>query len=275
MTNLRKTPQKNFEFRCYMDEGKKKTQMGYVYLHVPNHPAATKAGYVMEHRLVMEQHLGRYLTGVEEVHHINEVKDDNRIENLLLFQSRSSHLHFHHLQTAKRYDPAVVKEVLEAAGDPDRSLGSVGSISPPTVAKICRAAGVEWVSASRKVISEELVCEALQGRSIAQAAKILGVKNEWLYRHHPDKIKKRNSPGFLDTHREQISTMTKSHTLQKIADLFGSNRQSVAAALARWGETLDESAVRDKMSRATRQRTRNSSGQFCEPQEPPLVPPSS
>jgi hypothetical protein len=57
---------------------------GYVLVRSHNHPFATKSGYVREHRLVMENHIHRFLLKDEEVHHINGIKDDNRFENLQL-----------------------------------------------------------------------------------------------------------------------------------------------------------------------------------------------
>jgi hypothetical protein len=64
---------------------------GYIYQYSPTHPHATQAGYVMQHRLVMEAAIGRYLRPEEEVHHRNHVRGDNRIENLELMASAAAH----------------------------------------------------------------------------------------------------------------------------------------------------------------------------------------
>lgn len=72
---------------------RKKRGDGYIKIYLPSHPLATKDGYVMEHILVMEKQIGRYITRDEVVHHKNHIRDDNRIENLQLmtFKEHAAH----------------------------------------------------------------------------------------------------------------------------------------------------------------------------------------
>lgn len=60
---------------------------GYLLAWAPDHPAAQRKR-VFEHRLVMEGALGRFLDPRETVHHKNGVRDDNRPENLELWNRR-------------------------------------------------------------------------------------------------------------------------------------------------------------------------------------------
>lgn len=59
-----------------------KNRHGYIYVWEPSHPCCNRAGWIAEHRLVMELQLGRVLTSEDQVDHINRVRDDNRPENL-------------------------------------------------------------------------------------------------------------------------------------------------------------------------------------------------
>ncbi len=72
-----------------------KKHQGYITVHIPGHPCRDKHNFVFQHRLVMEKFLKRYLKPEEVVHHINGIKDDNRIENLRLFSSRKTHTQYH------------------------------------------------------------------------------------------------------------------------------------------------------------------------------------
>lgn len=69
-----------------LSPGRHRNMEGYVKVLAPNHPNA-RGNYVLEHVKVMSDHIGRTLKKGETVHHINGVRDDNRLENLELWSS--------------------------------------------------------------------------------------------------------------------------------------------------------------------------------------------
>lgn len=96
-SEIKKDPSKSKKIRRVIKEGdRKSTNDGYWTVYYPNHPNATKSGWVLEHRYIMSQRIGRPLTNKEVVHHINEDRKDNRIENLQLEASAGLHSLNHH-----------------------------------------------------------------------------------------------------------------------------------------------------------------------------------
>lgn len=73
-------------------KGKRIGQHGYVLVYRPGHPCARKCGHVLEHRLIIEKQIERHLFPWEIVHHINGIRDDNRIENLELLPAEKHNL---------------------------------------------------------------------------------------------------------------------------------------------------------------------------------------
>jgi HNH endonuclease len=88
---------KVFTLNEWSNRARKRKHTGYIYIYYKIHPNSDREGWIGEHRLVMENHLGRYLETFEHIHHINENRSDNRIENLEL-HTASTHYLEHHKQ---------------------------------------------------------------------------------------------------------------------------------------------------------------------------------
>lgn len=80
----------------------------YRLVRRPDHPRANPVGYVLEHVLIAEQALGRFLPAGVEVHHVDEVKSNNAPSNLVICQDREYHDLLH-----------VRARVRKAGGDPN------------------------------------------------------------------------------------------------------------------------------------------------------------
>jgi hypothetical protein len=56
---------------------------GYILIYKPNHPKSNNNGYIKEHRYVYEQYYNCCLLDWIHIHHIDENKQNNNINNLL------------------------------------------------------------------------------------------------------------------------------------------------------------------------------------------------
>lgn len=79
----------NNEYADYVFTGQ------YLAVQRPNHPKARSDGYVYIHQLQAEKKLCRRLKDAECVHHIDEDKYNNAIDNLMVFKTNSDHIAFH------------------------------------------------------------------------------------------------------------------------------------------------------------------------------------
>jgi transposase-like protein len=212
-------------------------ETGYVWEWCPTHPKA-RHGSVAQHRLVMECQIGRFLSKNEHVHHRNSVRHDNRPENLEVHGSHAQHMQ-EQWKNRGSNDPALIAKVREYAADPSKNISSLG-VSPTTVKKILDRHQIPWIRSGHFArtlhLTDDIVREALQGRSAVQAAAHLGVNAMTLYNRFSHLLQKRTKPGYLDQFRDQVLRMRYEQKLSfdDIARQFGVSDFCVTKSIRRW-----------------------------------------
>ena len=94
------TKKKFCAHRCYCEYKKKTNIKGYWFENGYKILYTEDGKGIKEHIKIMEEHIGRKVNSNEVVHHINEIKTDNRIENLQLM-TRSEHSSYHRKKEIK------------------------------------------------------------------------------------------------------------------------------------------------------------------------------
>lgn len=99
--------------KCHADSrrnpsGTYKHGDGYIMQYAPDHPKADKNGYVLQHILIAEKALGKYLPEKVIVHHFDIDPENNANTNLVICEDQAYHLLLH-----------VRQRVLAAGGDPN------------------------------------------------------------------------------------------------------------------------------------------------------------
>lgn len=82
--------------------GKIVDTLGYVRILKKDHPRSDINGYVKEHILIVESIFGGSLPSGSSIHHVNEIRSDNRPENLVLCQDEAYHHLLHDRMKAKK-----------------------------------------------------------------------------------------------------------------------------------------------------------------------------
>lgn len=88
---------------------------GYVWEKAPEHPKCNSHGYIQQHRLVAEQKLGRFLSGLEVVHHKDQNRANNSPENLEVLASRALHGIEHAEDVRERFQANLTEEQVKEA----------------------------------------------------------------------------------------------------------------------------------------------------------------
>lgn len=167
---------------------------GYIWEYCPDHPGCTLRGMVLQARLVMERHLGRFLSGQEVVHHRNGDKTDNHLDNLELLPSQSKHIEYHQ-KSRRTVQPEFLRTLHRLAESPHVTVAQAAEqmqCSHMTVHNVCKRQGWKWRSVHAEgkggLHSSGHVLAVLRSHSRKESEQILGMSVMSLWRHFPEEM---------------------------------------------------------------------------------------
>lgn len=205
--------------------GGKKTSHGYILIYKPDHPHATSQGYAAEHRIVMEQLLGRYLEPQEVVHHIDENKQNNNPENLKLYPSESEHQRHAH-GAGLNLSKAELARLYVEKGLSAQSIADQLNVGRHVICLLLKKYKIPTHSVGGRPIHDSTLTESAlrkmyldEGMSMRQIAKALGVGSttvEWYMKKYGIPRRKRwNRPPISEEARRNISEAAKDRTQRR------------------------------------------------------------
>ena len=99
---------------------------GRTAIYVPDHPKVNNRGYILYSRYLMEQHLGRYLSEDEEVHHKDDDCSNDDFDNLQLTTSTEHPTLMEEKLKKRKLDYQAIRELREQGFGSKRIAKALG-----------------------------------------------------------------------------------------------------------------------------------------------------
>jgi hypothetical protein len=149
-----------------------KASNGYLWRLAPEHPNAMKSGYILDHRWVMSQHLGRPLAAGEVVHHKDGNRANNAFDNLELLTERTHKRHHWTQSSNPRWVGGIAPKTCVGCGQPFAKTWRANHGRDKFCTRACMTAHSVGASAPNAKLSDDDVAAIRALRGILSQRRI-------------------------------------------------------------------------------------------------------